>query len=180
MYMKKIFKLLPVLFCIAVSALPSFAKNKIPNLSGQTKMLVVIDTSGMTINNMSVSDWLVYRQADQPDWDARAELDKEIIPVLPRIVFEANKWTSNRGLALTLKEETEYKLVLKIIEIDTDGDFTSEGTFYNTVTGEEIGHLTLEGEGGVFGRMGNLFGDSCENAGRRLGRILSSALRNKK
>lgn len=60
----------------------------IPSLKGEGKINLKIDFSETKIDNKSIADWLEYRQATQPKYDAQKELEEELKPVVQEKILK--------------------------------------------------------------------------------------------
>ena len=116
----------------------------IPSLKGEGKINLKIDFSETKIDNKSIADWLEYRQATQPKYDAQKELEEELKPVV-------------------------QEKILKILnnKLSKKGDNTNE-CYILDEDGNALVKFQIPGSGGHWGSMSNLWGDGYEDAAKSL------------
>lgn len=148
-------------------------KGEMPSLKGEKKINLVIDYSKITIDDKTVSDWLEYRQAMQPDYNAKDELEKELKPALTEaFVTNVNKKLEKCGAYLADSKDANYTLILIPYNVKKKGDNMNTCVITDK-TGKEIVSIDVKGSGGTFGSMSNLWGDGYSNTGGKLGSFLA-------
>ena len=173
---KTVILLMACLMSLTMNA-QSITEGKLPALYGQTVKFEV-DWSQLKINNLGVADWLAYRSAEQPEWDARKELDKELKPtVLEQALPQLNKYMQVKDVAfLPAPQKAKYVLVFIPVNVDKKGNNLDRVQIRDAATGEKLCQLTVDGKGGHFGTMSNLWGDGFRSAGKRLGSFLAKKI----
>ena len=98
----------------------------IPSLKGEGKINLKIDFSETKIDNKSIADWLEYRQATQPKYDAQKELEEELKPVVQEKILKIlNNKLSKKGAFVTINTNAKYTLSVKPISVSKKGDSVS-------------------------------------------------------
>lgn len=146
-------------------------------LKKETKINVDYDWKSLTIEGKKVSAWLDYRQAEQPDWNARKELKDELKPQIEEMVIAANKKLKNSNLFLKTKCVTKYTLKLIPQNITKKGYNVIKCQLIETSKNKIVQEFTIQGKGGVLGSMGNLWGDGFRDAGKQLANMIKKGLK---
>ncbi len=147
-------------------------------LKGMASMQVVEDLSKITISGLDIDHWLKFRQAEQPDYNAKNEWENELRPSF-RAVFVpfANEALIKVPFVLSEDIQTDTILVMEPHEVNRNGDCNivcyvrRKGSTDNLVT------FYIQSRGGVFGSMSNLWGDGLKSAGKRFGKFLVNKLK---
>ncbi len=178
--MKKFFiAMVAVLASVSVSAKDN-AKLDLSCLYGQSVVNVLVDWSEVTIKGLSVDDWLAYRQADQPDYDAEKELEDELKPQAKELIAVANKSLSKKGITLVEGGSGRYTLVVIPQTFDMKGNNTLLCRVVDSEDGNAVvGEFNVKGEGGHWGSMRNLWSDGFKESGSKLGSVMNSAIKKK-
>lgn len=146
-------------------------------LKGEQKINFVVDWADLTIDRKPVPNWLEVRQADQPDWDAKKELNEELKPRVDDLVEAANKKLSSCNLYLSKDKSCKYTLVLKPQNVSKKGDNIIKCEVKTTSGKKTIAEFSIAGKGGMFGSMSNLWGDGFKDSGKKLGNFIKKALK---
>lgn len=166
--MKKIVLFLVAIMVALTADAQKIIESKIPSLKGESKINIKIDFSETKIDNKSIADWLEYRQATQPKYDAKKELEDELEPVVQKkIVKNLNDKLSRKGAFVTINSNAKYTLSVKPISVSKKGDNTNEYCILDE-TGNVLVKFQISGSGGHWGSMSNLWGDGYEDAAKRL------------
>lgn len=149
----------------------SFAK-----LAGVKKLNVQIDWSYLHLYGHTPQEWVRVRNEEQPEWDAEKELEKELKPRWIDMVNVSNEKLNKKQIyLLPYSEEQEYTLTVSPHQVDRKGNVEA----FCTITdyeGKTIVKFVLTGKGGIFGTLGNLWGDGFKSAGKNLAKILERHL----
>lgn len=172
--MKKIFVLFLVLFTVTLS-LSAQVSVDLSFLKGQKAVSYVLDKSELTIQGMTIADWLQYRQQEQPQYNAKEELETELYPQLLGIFVFANDKLDDR-FQLTTRHDCTYTLYAYPQNFTTKGGNTIKYVILETATGRKVTEFFVTSRGGVFGTMSNLWGDGVKNAGQQLAKMLKKAV----
>lgn len=171
--MKKILIFLLLLATAVGATAQIVTKGDMPSLRGEHKIRVVFDYSEQTISQMTIGDWLEFRQNEQPQYNAEYELENELKPSLEEAFIEAVNDKLRRVFArLVVNEETNYTLIVIPLNVQRKGNNDT----YCTLTdnkGNEIVSFTTSGRGGTFGTMANLWGDGFKSVGKKVGALLA-------
>ncbi|MCI6618995.1 MAG: hypothetical protein MSD82_09085 [Prevotella sp.] len=176
--MKKIL----LLAALLMGALSIQAEEKIEGslaeLKGETKIKVVEDWAGTAIAGKSLEDWLLFRQAEQPKYDAKQEWEDELKPrLLDDLPHTANEKLTKCNLFLVRDVDTRFVMTIHPVSVEKKGNCVLTCTICEAKTGRSIATIHLEGDGGKFGSMSNLWGDGFKSAGKRLGTLMTKALK---
>lgn len=171
-------KTLLLLICVLLSTFSSFAGDKLTFsfLKGETAMSYVVDWSNLTINGLQKSDWIERRNAEQPDYDAEREYEAELLPQINDFVAKANYEMEKVNLFISAKAGHKYTLYLYPQNITSKGDNTIECVIKETATGNTMVEFIVNGKGGTFGSMSNLWGDGMKSAGKKFGKLICKHL----
>lgn len=147
-------------------------KGDMPSLVGERKINIAFDYSQMTINSLSIADWLEYRQAEQPQYNAENELENELKPALQEAFVTAiNKKLERFGTFLVSGKADSYTLTVYPQNVQKKGNNTVECVLTDK-KGNHVVTFTANGSGGVFGTMANLWGDGFKATGKKVGALL--------
>lgn len=169
-------KILMVVFCLCMFGVTYAQKvisGKFPSLKTEKKLNIQLDYSKMTIAKMSISDWLEYRQASQPGYDAKVELEEQLKPSLKEHLLSAFNDKMDDEIFFVENGSANYTLKFVVMNVDKKGDNTNECTILDK-NGNSLVTFLVKGSGGTFGSMENLWGDGYESTGKKLARILDS------
>lgn len=144
-----------------------------PSLKGEKKINLVINYSQTTIDKKDIADWLEYRQAQQPDYDAKNEWENELKPALTEaFTNNVNKKIEKQGAYLVVSPDANYTLTVYPQNVEKKGNNTNICTITDK-SGKEIIRFEVKGSGGTFGSMSNLWGDGYEDTGKKVGSFLA-------
>lgn len=175
--MKRIFTLcvLAGLF-VQMSQAARKQKTDFSFLQGERAVSCIIDWSELTIGGFSTDEWIEKRQAEQPQYDATHEFNDQLLPQVGLLIEHANKQLEKAHLFLSNKEGKKYTLYVIPQNISQKGDNTVRFEMKETATGKVMAQFEIEGDGGVFGSMSNLWGDGFKDAGKKLGKLMLKSL----
>jgi hypothetical protein len=167
-----------LVICVLLSVVSSYAGDKLSFsfLKGETSLSYVVDWSNMTINGLGKSDWIERRNAEQPDYDAEKEYESELLPRINDFVAKANAEMENVNLFLSAKAGHKYTVYLYPQNIKSNGDNTIECAIKETATGKTMVEFVVNGRGGTFGSMSNLWGDGMRSSGKKFGKFICKHL----
>lgn len=170
--MKKILIFLVMLVSAIGADAQVVTKGDMPSLVGERKIKVVFDYSQMTINSLSIADWLEYRQTSQPQYNAENELENELKPSLvEEFVTAVNKKLARFSAFLVTSHDANYTLTVRPQNVRKNGDNVTECTITDR-DGNHVVTFTVNGSGGTFGTMANLWGDGYKSVGKKVGNLL--------
>ncbi len=173
---KYLISLLSLLLCTT-----AWAGNKVTIdltcLNGQTMINFDLDWSQLKVKSMSIDDWVAFRQAEQPEYDALEELEKQCKPQVKELTQKVNKKLEKIPLALAKKEGCKYTLRIVPLNIDNKGNNELQCTIVENESQKIIADFVVKGEGGHWGSMSNLWGDGFEHAGETLGNLIYKAIK---
>lgn len=170
--MKKLL-LIALLITVAIGVSAQVVtKGDMPSLVGERRINVTFDYSKMTINTLDIKEWIDYRQTEQPQYNAEYELENELKPALAEAFTTAvNKKLARFSVFLTSKNEANYTLTVMPQNVQKNGNNVTECTITDKV-GKHVVTFTVEGHGGTFGSMANLWGDGFKSVGKKVGNLL--------
>lgn len=160
--MKKIF-VAAVSLLIAMSALnaQTVKKGSMDFLKGQSALQVEYDFSNALVSNtMSIESYVRSKNPDETFIsNYMAAVDKERMELLLYFIDRANSKVDQTIFGADIK--ADYKMVVKLEAIDSEGRFnTTDVSFVNLSTGEEVALVEFKCRGGRFGTFTNLMGDA--------------------
>ncbi len=175
--MKKVLMMLAIMLVTLTANAQRIIEGTFPSLKGQTKINLVIDYSNLVIANMSIRDWLECRQAEQPDYSAVNELEKELKPtVQEKLVEQINKKLQKRNAYIVTNNSAEYTLNVAPHDVAKKGNNKNECSILDK-EGKVLVKFVVSGKGGTFGSMSNLWGDGYKDSGKKLGGILADCFK---
>lgn len=175
--MKKMVLALASLFMVLTASAQKNVEGSFPSLKGVKKINLVVDYSEMQIDNKTVADWLEYRQAEQPKYDANKELDSELKPtVVEKLTDEINSKLKKSGAYVVTNNSADYTLRVKPISVAKKGNNTNECAILDK-EGNVLVKFEIKGSGGTFGSMANLWGDGYEDTGKKLGGVVAKCMK---
>ena len=166
--MKKIALILMAIMVTLTTDAQKILDGSIPSLKGEGKINLKIDFSETKIDNKSIADWLEYRQATQPKYDAKKELENELKPVVQeKVIKSLNNKLSKKGAFVTLNGNAKYTLLVKPVSVSMKGDNNNDCYIL-----DEFGNILVKfhvsGSGGHWGTMSNLWGDGYEDSAKSI------------
>lgn len=166
--MRKVLFLLASMFIALSAEAQKIMEGSAPSLKGETKINLKIDFSETKIENKSFAEWLEYRQAEQPRYNAEDELEKELKPTLTDNIIKAlNKKLEKKGAYVTLNGSAKYTLMVYPLSISKKGKNTNTCCLLNEA-GTVLVKFSVSGSGGTFGSMSNLWGDGYRDSGKKI------------
>lgn len=175
--MKKIVVMMAALFVTMTASAQKLLEGDYPSLSGQKRINLVIDYSQMKIAKMSVTDWLAYRQAEQPEYNAKDELEKELkVAVQENLVKRVNEKLVKYGAFLVTDNSAYYTLTVYPKDVAKKGNNEDDCTICDK-SGKRLVSFQIKGSGGTFGSMGNLWGDGFKDSGRQLAKAMEKCFK---
>lgn len=170
--MKRLLFIIMLLVALVGAQAQIVTKGDMPSLVGERKIGVVFDYSQMTINSLSVADWLDYRQTEQPAYNAEKELQNELKPSLQEaFVTAVNKKLARFSVFLVNGKNANYTLTVYPLNVRKNGNNMTECVMTDKA-GNHVVTFTVEGNGGTFGTMANLWGDGYKSVGKKVGNLL--------
>lgn len=133
-------------------------------LKNQELLNVSIDYSSMRMQSMDATDFVNNNQDG-------------IMEVTEKFVSEAYDKIMNRGISLTTKQETEYRLVLVATKVYDNGKTIAYLKLIDKNGSIVATSSEFSGKGGKWGSQINLMGDAAENLGSKAGKFLSKQLK---
>ena len=114
--MRKILLFLIVIMVTLTVGAQKILEGTKPSLKGVNKISLKIDFSETKIDNKTVADWLEYRQASQPKYNAKNELENELKPVVQeKVIKSLNDKLSKKGAFVTLNSNAKSVTTLVCI-----------------------------------------------------------------
>lgn len=174
--MKALF-ILSALFAVLPVNAQKILEGAYPSLKGESKLNLKIDFTETRIDGKMIADWLECRQAEQPDYNAKDELEKEFKPtVQEEIVKAANEKLRYEGAFLTISGTAKYTLLVCPVIIERNGTNRNVCSILDE-NGKVLVKFLATGSGGSFGSMSNLIGDGYERSGKKIGSAVSKCFR---
>ncbi len=147
------------------------------SLNGETKINLRFDYSNTKIDNRQIAEWLEYRQAEQPGYDAVNELEKGIKPTLQGMVAKAiNSKLKKKGAFVTTNGSANYTVLVCPITISKKGSNTNTCYILNK-DGDVLMEFTVKGRGGRWGSMSNLVGDGYADSGKDIASLVAKCFK---
>ena len=175
--MKKTIAIMATLFVSMTVNAQKLLQGDYPSLSGQTRINLVIDYSQMTIAKKSVADWLAFRQAEQPQYNATDELEKELkVAVQANLVKQVNDKLEKHGAFLVTDGSGNYTLTVYPKEVTRKGSNEDDCAICDK-SGKCLVSFRIKGSGGIFGSMANLWGDGFKDSGKQLGMAMKKCFK---
>ncbi len=140
------------------------------------KFNIEMDWSKIHINGLTPYEWIRFRNAEQPIFDAEEEYQTELKPRWIDMVDACNDELNEKQVYLFPNDSRQYyKLIVTPLQIDRNGNIKALCTIkdYNS---RVLVIFALTGEGGRVGSMSNLWGDGFKSAGKNLAKILEKNL----
>ena len=164
--MKSKIKALLVFGLVAISCYgQKLEQGSFDPLKGEKKIQVEFDYTDAIMKKMTYVDYV----AQEANWETGK---KEI---LMKFIIEFN--TATKGKIVATTEDTNYKLIFKVSEVEKRGDTEAVGSIVDA-EGKVIATIKdIEAEGGKWGTHINLMGDAAQNMGAALGRFFKSKIK---
>lgn len=177
---QKRFFLMIAMFMLSIMAINAndnvIVQGSFEKLQGVNKFNIEIDWTNIHINGLTPGEWIRYRNAEQPAYDAEEEYQHELKPSWHKIVESVNdKLNGKQIYVLPNSPEQEYTIIVSPHQIDKKGNLEAFCSIVNK-DGEALVTFALVGKGGIFGTMSNLWGDGFKSAGKNLAETLQKYL----
>ena len=176
---KKLF-LIIAMFTLGVTAMSArdnlIVEGSFAKIQGAKRMNLNIDWSYLHIDGHTPREWIDVRNNEQPQYDAERELEKELkVRWLDLVTTSNEKLNKKQFFLLPYSTEEDYTLTITPHQVDRRGNLEAFCTITNG-DDEVVVKFVLTGKGGVFGTMGNLWGDGFKSAGKNLAKIIEKFL----
>lgn len=174
--MKKLLLLLLVL-----TTLPTYGQKilegSLPSLVGETKINVELDLTEARIDNKAIPDWLEYRQSEQPEYNAKQELETEFIPTIKGEILKAvNDKLDRYGAFAITNGSAKYTLLICPVSITKKGSNKNVCSILDE-NRKVLVKFAASGSGGHVGSMDNLFGDGYESSGKKIASFVAKCFK---
>ena len=144
-------------------------------LKGESQLNVIIDFSQSRIDGLSEQDfiWKMSLQDSRgTGWEDYLKNDCNRL-FFGKFCLSAYEETQEIGLKLGSFPEAKYTAILQLQTIDDDGEINGKIRIIETETEKEVAVIMkVNGDGGRWGSIENLIGDSMECAGEKIGRFI--------
>ena len=109
---------------LTANAATNTPRGSFDELSSVTKFNVEVDWSQLSINGLTPEEWVRFRNAEQPQYDAEEELERELKMRWVEMITEANDKLNKKHYYLFADDEYiyDYTLVVQPIHIDKKGN----------------------------------------------------------
>jgi hypothetical protein len=159
----------------AQDELPSEAFSPLKNIH---RIDVVVDWSSLKIDSLTQEEWIEIRQKENPKYDARIELDKQLKPQLfscciPRV----NTLLVKYNLKFVRFQDTPISIIIIPLHISKNGKWECEFRFQKTETKEVFAQFNLDGRASAMGSLQTKWETIFINVGDHLGQYLKKQLK---
>ncbi len=176
---KALFLLAAVLITLSAGASSKVLSGTAPSLQGVTKINLKFDYSNLLIEKKAIADWLEYRQATQPNYDAEEELEKQIKPNLQEKIIDAlNSKLEKQKAFVTTNGSADYTIVVRPLTINKNGTNTNTCCILDK-DGNVLVEFSAMGKGGKWGSLSNLVGDGYKNSGKEIASFVAKCFNSK-
>ncbi len=145
-------------------------------LKGEQAVSYIVDWTNLKIAGFSPKNWLEIRQTEQPEYNAQYEYENQLMPRINDFISNANDQLEKVGLFLSSEKGRKYTVYLRPQNIERKGNNSIECSFVETATGKVLAEFVVNGKGGTFGSMSNLWGDGMKSAGKKFGKTVCKGL----
>ena len=145
-------------------------------LKGEQAVSYIVDWTNLKIAGFSPKNWLEIRQTEQPEYNAQYEYENQLMPRINDFISNANDQLEKVGLFLSSEKGRKYTVYLSPQNIERKGNNSIECSFVETATGKVLAEFVVNGKGGTFGSMSNLWGDGMKSAGKKFGKTVCKGL----
>lgn len=145
-------------------------------LKGEQAVSYIVDWTNLKIAGFSPKNWLEIRQTEQPEYNAQYEYENQLMPRINDFISNANDQLEKVGLFLSSEKGRKYTVYLRPQNIERKGNNSIECSFVETTTGKVLAEFVVNGKGGTFGSMSNLWGDGMKSAGKKFGKTVCKGL----
>lgn len=145
-------------------------------LKGEQAVSYIVDWTDLKIAGFSPKNWLEIRQTEQPEYNAQYEYENQLMPRINDFISNANDQLEKVGLFLSSEKGRKYTVYLRPQTIERKGNNSIECSFVETATGKVLAEFVVNGKGGTFGSMSNLWGDGMKSAGKKFGKTVCKGL----
>lgn len=145
-------------------------------LKGEQAVSYVVDWSNLKIAGFTPKNWLEIRQTEQPEYNAKYEYENQLKTRINDFISNANDQLEKVGLFLSSEKGRKYTVFIRPQNIERKGNNSIECSFVETTTGKVMAEFVVNGKGGTFGSMSNLWGDGMKSAGKKFGKTVCKGL----
>lgn len=176
--MKRILFLLLSLLIINAYAgdeLPSEAFIPLKNIH---RIDVEVDWSSLKIDSLSQEEWIEMRQKENPKYDAKVELEKQLKPQLISCgIPKANEQLVEYNLKFVRYQDTSISIIIIPLTINKKGKWECEFKFVKNDTKEKFARFHLSGSAHSLGSLQTKWETIYGNVGYSLGRFLKKKIK---
>ena len=174
--MKKTILLFAAMFFAVAMNAQQVIEGEFPSLVGEKKINLKIDYSQIRIDNKSVDEWLEFRQAEQPEYNAKSELETELKPTVYEEISGAINDKLKKHNAYVVADGANYTVLVQPKDVARKGNNTNICSILDK-DGNILVKFTVKGSGGHWGSMSNLWGDGYENSGKSIAKALANCFK---
>jgi hypothetical protein len=147
-------------------------------LNGEKELNIVFDFTGALIDNKSEKDFVDIQGVRKGDeWKTKWENStKKGFYILFLVKFNEHLIGKHELRGGSFPNAT-YQATIRINKIDSDGEVRGEAVFTQANSTELLARVKINGDGGRWGSLENLFGDGFEKAGDKFGKFVARKLK---
>lgn len=176
--MRRILFLLLSLFVLnayAEDELPSEALIPLKNIH---RIDVEVDWSSLKIDSLSQEEWIELRQKENPKYDAKIELDKQLKTQLFSCgIPKANEQLVKYNLKFVRYQDTSISIIIIPLAISKKGKWECEFKFVKNDTKDNFAQFNLNGSASSLGSLQTRWETIFGNVGYSLGQFLKKKLK---
>ena len=176
--MRRILFLLLSLVVINVSAEDELPSEAFVPLKNVHRIDVEVDWSSLTIDSLSQEEWIEIRQKENPMYDARIELEKQLKTQLFSCgIPKANEQLSSYNLKFVRYQDTPISIIIIPLSINKRSKWECEFRFVNNDTKEIFAQFLLNGSTSQLGSLQIRWQAMYSDMGKSLGKYLKKKLK---
>ena len=160
-----------------------YAEDEIPSeafipLKNIHRIDVIVDWSSLKIDSLTQEEWIEIRQKENPKYDARIELDKQLkTQLISCCIPRANALLTKYNLKFVRFQDTPISIIIIPLHINKNGKWECEFKFQINETKEVFAQFNLNGRMSAMGSLQAKWETIFENVGNHLGQYLKKKLK---
>ena len=172
-----------LLFLLSLVVINTFADDELSSeafvpLKNIHRIDVVVDWSSLRIDSLSQQEWIEMRQKENPKYDAKIELEKQLkTQLLSCCIPRANEILVRENMKFVRYQDTSISLTIIPLFINKKGKWECEFRFIKNDTKEVFAQFCLKGSAGAVGSLQTKWEIVFTNVGYSLGQYLKKKLK---
>ena len=164
-------KKIGLLVIFAVCFIGTKAQKSYDFLKGEKEMDIVLDYSEAKLDKKQSTAFFTLKNMDEQDYEEKYK--KRMLQIF---VSNVNEYLPSDFIIVPDAQNTDYQLIIKVINVDGDGETTAKIIISKIDTNEVMANFSANGDGGRWGSFSNLSGDGMERLAKNVGKNVAKKM----